>query len=114
MKRRELPTATKSGRGHGNPSGETVGGGPQASLLADIFALGLSHHKARGDWPQFALPFTYIASPGVSLSLHLHADAEASWPLPALPKLPHGRVRGLDIPAKPVGVEQGTFQPVFS
>ena len=43
MKRRELPTAaTKSGRGHGNPSGETAAGGPQASLLADIFALGLS------------------------------------------------------------------------
>src|SRR4029077_1097927 len=46
MKPRELRTATKSGRGHASPSGETAGGGPQATLLADIFALGLNHHKA--------------------------------------------------------------------
>jgi protein O-GlcNAc transferase len=46
MKPREPRTATKSGRGHASPSGETAGGGPQATLLADIFALGLNHHKA--------------------------------------------------------------------
>src|ERR1700730_4080691 len=39
-------------------------------------------------------------------SLRLWRDAEASRTLVALPKLPHGRVRRLDMPAKPVRVEQ--------
>ena len=40
-------------------------------------------------------------------------DAEASWALASLPKLPHGRIGSLYMPPKPIRVKERTSHPVL-
>ena len=77
---------------------------------AENFLYFLQRSRSIRGRPSYA-PITWLAqevfpdTPSLG-SLRLWRDAEASRTLVALPKLPHGRVRRLDMPAKPVGVEQ--------